>query len=60
MEVRSSVPPWSPFVATVLLVLLTSSPALADDPPQVNHQAIPCTVPGAPFTVCAEISDDGL
>ena len=51
--------PRSRLVAAVLLALLVSSPALADDPPQVNHQAIPCTVPGAPFTVCAEISDDG-
>jgi len=47
------------FRSALLVVLLAANPVLADDPPQVNHQAIPCTVPDQPFTVCAEISDDG-
>lgn len=41
-------------------ILLVSALALADDAPLVSHQAIPCTVPDQAFTVCAEISDDGL
>lgn len=30
----------------------------ADEPPRIEHQPIPCTVPGSPFTVCATVSDD--
>jgi hypothetical protein len=30
----------------------------ADEPPRIEHQPIPCTVHGTPFTVCATVSDD--
>lgn len=53
MEVMRSL-----LAVAVALVLLPSL-ARADDPPQVRNQAIPCTTPGQPFTLCAEVSDDG-
>ncbi len=40
------------------LLALAAGPALAD-PPSVDHQPVPCTVPGQPFTVCATVTDDG-
>ena len=41
------------------LVLTSAAIAKADDPPEVNHQPIPCTVPGKALSVCANITDDG-
>ncbi|HEV8254903.1 MAG TPA: hypothetical protein VGQ78_09115 [Vicinamibacteria bacterium] len=32
---------------------------LAADPPLVEHQPSPCTVPGKPIALCATITDDG-
>jgi hypothetical protein len=29
------------------------------DPPSVDHQPVPCTVSGQPFTLCATVTDDG-
>lgn len=40
-------------------LLLPASPARADDPPAVEHQPAPCTVPDKPVSLCAAISDDG-
>jgi hypothetical protein len=33
-------------------------PALADDPPTIEHQPIPCTIAGKPISICATIGDD--
>ena len=51
-------------LAPALVVLLGSAPLLrrlrrADDPPAVEHQPAPCTVPDKPLSLCAAISDDG-
>ena len=40
-------------------LLLPAAPARADDPPAVEHQPAPCTVPDKPVSLCAAISDDG-
>ncbi len=42
-----------------VLLLLTSSPALANDPPSIDHQPALCTVADKPIALCAAISDDG-
>jgi hypothetical protein len=42
----------------VPLLLLAARTALAD-PPSVDHQPVPCTVAGQPFTICATVTDDG-
>jgi hypothetical protein len=39
-------------------LVLAAASALAD-PPSVDHQPVPCTVAGQPFTVCATVTDDG-
>lgn len=44
--------------AAVVAVLSLASTAQAD-PPSVDHQPVPCTVAGQPFTVCATVTDDG-
>ena len=41
------------------LLLLSSSAALANDPPSIDHQPALCTVAGKPIALCAAISDDG-
>jgi len=33
--------------------------AWADDPPVVEHQPVPCTIPGRVISLCANVSDDG-
>jgi hypothetical protein len=43
----------------IVLLLLAVSAARADDPPAVEHQPAPCTVPEKPISLCAAISDDG-
>jgi hypothetical protein len=47
---------WSPVVAALLPAAL----AVADDPPVIEHQPIPCSIPAKPISVCAGISDDGM
>ena len=32
--------------------------AAADDPPVVDHQPVPCTLPGKAISLCASVSDD--
>lgn len=44
-------------VLTVLLVL-GAAPLLADDPPAVDHQPVPCTIAAKPISLCATITDD--
>lgn len=50
----SSATPW-------LLVGLALAPLslLAVDAPHVEHQPVPCTVPGQPISLCATVTDDG-
>lgn len=38
--------------------LAAALPALGDDPPLVEHQPLPCSVPDKPIAVCATASDD--
>ena len=56
-------------LAPAIVVLLVGAPHLLlapaprppgpDDPPAVEHQPAPCTVPDKPVSLCAAISDDG-
>jgi hypothetical protein len=41
-----------------LLALLPLAAAAAESP-RVDHQPVPCTVPGQPLSLCATITDDG-
>lgn len=41
-----------------LLLVLAPALAWADDPPVVDHQPVPCTVPGRAIGLCATVSDD--
>ena len=34
--------------------------ALADDPPSIDHQPIPCSIPAKPISICASITDDAM
>jgi hypothetical protein len=43
------------FVAALFLFV---SPALCDDPPDVQFQPVPCALPDRPVTLCGGISDD--
>lgn len=40
------------------LAILVAVPAFADDPPQVEHQPVPCAIAGKPLMLCATVSDD--
>jgi hypothetical protein len=49
-------------VAVALLAAAAApapAPAPADEPPVVEHQQVPCTVPDRPFTLCTAVRDDG-
>lgn len=46
-------------LAFVSVLLAVGAPALADDPPSVDHQPAPCTIPEKAISLCATISDDG-
>jgi hypothetical protein len=48
----------SRLVAAVLLAALHAPLAVADAP-SVEHQPVPCTVPGQPISLCASVTDDG-
>jgi hypothetical protein len=43
-------------VVAVLVALI--SPALADDPPVIEHQPVPCTIPDKALSICASVGDD--
>ena len=47
-----------PAVAGVLVAVVPLG-ARADDPPRIEHQPPPCTVPGHAVSLCAGVSDDG-
>jgi hypothetical protein len=44
--------------AGLLAVLLWSAGPAAAESPTVEHQPVPCTVPGQPVSLCASITDD--
>lgn len=41
-------------------VALPALLAFADDPPAIEHQPIPCTIPAKPVSICAAIADDAM
>jgi hypothetical protein len=43
-----------------VVIALPALLALADDPPEIEHQPIPCTIPGKPLSICAQIADDAM
>ena len=45
-------------LAALALAALLVSPAAAEEP-DVAHQPSPCTVPGKPISLCANVTDDG-
>jgi len=45
-------------VLLALCLLVFPLAAAADDPPSIDHQPVPCTVPGKAVSICASISDD--
>ena len=45
--------------AGALLIAGLGALARADDPPVIEHQPAPCTVPEKPIELCAAVSDDG-
>jgi hypothetical protein len=45
--------------ALALLLAVASLPARADEPPEIEHQPVPCTIPNRPIQVCAAVTDDG-
>ena len=49
-----------PSRALVVAVLLVAPRVLrADEPPSIEHQPAPCTVPSQAISLCASVSDDG-
>jgi len=46
-------------VALATVALLASAPPARAEPPQVDHQPAPCSVPSRPLALCATITDDG-
>ncbi|HEY6555240.1 MAG TPA: hypothetical protein VI669_17920 [Vicinamibacteria bacterium] len=39
-------------------IILAAQFVLADEPPAIDHQPVPCTVPAKAIALCAGISDD--
>jgi hypothetical protein len=39
-------------------ILVLAPLAFADEPPAIDHQPVPCTVPAKAISLCATISDD--
>jgi hypothetical protein len=42
------------------LSTLAAGPLAADDPPTIDHQPVPCTIPDKPMSVCASVADDAM
>jgi hypothetical protein len=40
------------------MMLVAPAPALAGESPRVEHQPLPCTIPGKAVSLCASITDD--
>jgi hypothetical protein len=48
-------------MALLATALLMAPGALqADDPPTIDHQPVPCTVPGKAIALCGAIADDAM
>lgn len=49
-------------LTALLAIALLGLPMLlrADDPPTIDHQPVPCTVPGKPIALCGAIADDAM
>jgi hypothetical protein len=47
-------------LALLVTLIGLSSAALADDPPVVEHQPVPCTIPDVAIAICAPVSDDAM
>ena len=45
--------------AWLALASLAAPLALADDPPVIEHQPVPCTIAGKAISLCANVTDDG-
>jgi hypothetical protein len=45
-------------IVLCLGLLVLPVPARADDPPVIDHQPLPCTIPEKAIALCAAISDD--
>ena len=45
--------------ARALVLLVALAPAAIAEPPSVDHQPVPCTLPEKPSSLCATITDDG-
>jgi hypothetical protein len=43
-----------------VVLVLPAVLAFADDPPSIDHQPIPCSIPAKPASVCASITDDAM
>jgi hypothetical protein len=46
-------------VTALVLSASASSRLRADDPPAIEHQPAPCTIPNQAISLCASVSDDG-
>lgn len=46
--------------AMMAALVLPTRLAFADDPPAIEHQPVPCSVPAKPISICAGISDDAM
>src|SRR5688572_19830860 len=46
--------------ALVVAAWLAASPALADDPPEIEHQPSPCSTADKAISLCAGVSDDNM
>ena len=46
-------------MAFVSALLALGGPALADDPPAIEHQPAACAIPDKAISLCAAVSDDG-
>jgi hypothetical protein len=44
--------------ALLLAALVLGAASWADEPPEVDHQPVPCTIPDKPYSLCAGVSDD--
>jgi hypothetical protein len=49
----------SSFLPASALALLAGVPALANDPPLVEHQPAQCSIVSKPIELCASVLDDG-
>ncbi len=46
------------FAGLVFALAALALPARADDPPLIEHQPVPCTIPDKLISLCATVTDD--